>query len=60
MSSYNYHQQCHYNDLISFIDDLKAAFGDDTIDDILSNHVQLLDDLNDYDIDILENIFYEN
>ena len=60
MSNYNYHQQCHYNDLISFIDDLAAEFGQESIQNILTNHDQLTADLLDYQLDFMENIDYEN
>lgn len=60
MSNLNYHQLCHYNDLKSFIDDLKAEFGEDTIEDILSYHDQLLEDLLNFDLDNMENFEYEN
>lgn len=60
MSRYNYHQECHYNDLISFIVDLYAEFGQESINNILANHYQLSVDLSDYDEYFLENIYYEN
>lgn len=60
MSSYNYHQQCHYNDLISFIDDLTVEFGQESIQNILTNHDQLTADLLDYQLEFMENIDYEN
>lgn len=60
MSSYNYHQQCHYNDLISFIDELTVEYGQDSIRRILDNHYQLSEDLLDYHLDFMENIDYEN
>ena len=60
MNSYNYHQQCHYNDLISFIDDLTVEFGQESIQNILTNHDQLSADLLDYQLDIMEGIDYEN
>lgn len=60
MSSYNYHQQCHYNDLISFIDDLTIEYGQSAIKNILENHDQLSADLLDYQLDFMENTDYEN
>lgn len=45
MCNLNYHLKCHFNNLIDFIYDLKAEFGDDKIDDILSYHDELLDDI---------------
>lgn len=60
MSNYNYHQLCHYNDLKSFISELKSEFGEDRIEYILSFHEQLLADLLDFDLDTMENIDYED
>ena len=60
MNSYNYHQQCHYNDLISFIDDLTVEFGQESIQNILANHDQLTADLLDYQLDFMGSIDYEN
>lgn len=54
MSKYNYHQKCHYADLISFLIDLQERFGKSEVNIILKNHDQLTDDLLEFENDILE------
>lgn len=60
MNSYNYHMQCHYNDLISFIEDLTVEYGQSKIQKILVKHEQLCTDLLDYQLAVMECIDYEN
>lgn len=60
MNSYNYHMRCHYNDLISFIDDLKSEFGESNVLNILENHYQLDNDILDFELAVMESNNYEN
>ena len=48
MNSYSYYEQCHYDDLISFIEDLNLNYGKDAIDIILSYHINLISDIAEY------------